>query len=234
MLVVSDLETGYGKRQVLHRVTLRLDRGEIVGVVGPNGAGKSTLLKVIAGTIRPWCGTILVDDRDALGVGPHDVVRLGVALMPQGCLVFPNLTVEENLQIAQLVERGQRDPDALERVLETYPDLRSLIRERAGLLSGGEQHQVALARMQLLGRRYLLLDEPTAGLSPKLKSAVFDRIRESSVRGGSGVLMAEHSVAKVIDTCSRIIGMKDGKVSFDLPSGDVRSRPALLRDLFLQ
>jgi branched-chain amino acid transport system ATP-binding protein len=201
-LVVRDLHAGYDEVPVLRGVSLHGGADEIVAVIGPNGAGKSTFLKAVAGIVRPTSGSVAFGGDDVTGARPDRLTRRGLGFVPQLDNVFPTLTVAENLDVgAQALARRDRH-DAVAAVVEQFPLLRERRRQRAGTLSGGQRKLVALARA-LVGRpTLLLLDEPSAGLSPRATDMVFDELEGVRERG-IGIVMVEQNARRALSLADR-------------------------------
>jgi ABC-type branched-subunit amino acid transport system ATPase component len=201
-LLVRDLHAGYEDVPVLRGVSLHADGDEIVAVIGPNGAGKSTFLKAVAGIVRPTSGSVVFGGEDVTGSRPDRLTRRGLGFVPQLDNVFPTLTVSENLDVgAQALARGERR-DAVAAVVEQFPLLRDRRRQRAGTLSGGQRKLVALGRA-LVGRpSLLLLDEPSAGLSPEATDMVFaelEGIRDRAI----GIVIVEQNARRALALADR-------------------------------
>jgi len=217
LLVVDRLSVAYGAVVALRDVSLEVARGEIVATLGPNGAGKTTLLRTIAGASKPQRGSISFDGRPLAGLAPESVVRRGVALVPEGRHVFPNLTVEENLAVAGIT-RGdrseiRRDSD---RWLTRFPILGQRAQQLAGTLSGGEQQQLAIARALMSRPTMLLLDEPSLGLAPIVLDHIFELIQELRDDGVT-ILLVEQNVHRALDVADRAYVLSVGHV---VVSGD--------------
>jgi branched-chain amino acid transport system ATP-binding protein len=176
-LEVSGLTAGYGGPPIVESVSVRALRGAITAIVGPNGAGKSTLLKAIAGVIKASAGTVTVEGRDATGLPSEKLVRRGIAYVPQVANVFPQLTVQENLEMGGYSRRHGLH-ERTEELYQLFPDLKLAHRRHAETLSGGQRTMLAMARGLMVDPAVLLLDEPSAGLSPKFQSAVWERIEQ--------------------------------------------------------
>lgn len=167
-ITVENLDAGYGSVQILHQVSMTARSGEVTCIFGPNGCGKSTLLKAIVGMIDPWAGTVKIDDEDITHLPSHKTLGRGVAMMPQGGGVFPHLSVRENLRIGGYTLRDKKELDQrIDTLLDEFPRLRERYTVAAGQLSGGEQMILSIARALVLNPRFLLFDEPSAGLSPQ-------------------------------------------------------------------
>ena len=199
-LAVHDVVAGYVDGiDVLTGVSLAVERGAITGVIGANGAGKSTLLKTIFGFLRPRRGRIVLDGHDIQALPPHAVKRRGVSYVAQGASVFPQLTVQENLDRGAWVFRRDRARMAamLERALSAFPRLRDKRRSRATTLSGGEAKMLSLAKELVTDPALLLVDEPSAGLSPKITEQVYERLLEARA-AGTTILLVDQNIAKAI------------------------------------
>ena len=169
VVTVDGLDAGYGSVQILHEVSMTARAGDVTCIFGPNGCGKSTLLKAMAGVIDPWAGKITIDDDDLTHLPSHRTLGRGLAMMPQGGGVFPQLSVRDNLRIGGYTIRSRKQLDQrIDELLEDFPRLRERYGVQAGQLSGGEQMILSIARALILRPRFLLFDEPSAGLSPKL------------------------------------------------------------------
>jgi branched-chain amino acid transport system ATP-binding protein len=226
VLVVRDVEGGYGDQQILRGVSLQVARGELVVIVGPNGAGKSTLTKTIVGLLRCWSGSIDFDGTPAHGRRPDQLARAGLAYVPQLDNVFRDLTVEENLLLAgHLAKRRRRA--SIAKVLEMFPTLVRHKATKAGALSGGERQMVAMARAMLLEPRLIVLDEPTAGLSPQMGEAVFDKLHELREQG-MALLVVEQNVEEALQRCDRAYVLANGEACFE------GAGPSLLNDTKLR
>lgn len=192
---------GYGGADILRDCTIAAEAGEIAAIVGPNGAGKSTAMKAILGMVRLRRGRVVLGDRDITGLSPQDRVREGVAFVPQNDNVFAGMTVEENLEMGAYL-RNDDFSGTMERVFELFPVLKDKRRQTAGELSGGQRQQVAVGRALMTRPRVLMLDEPTAGVSPIVMDDLFDRIVEIR-RTGVAVLMVEQNAAQALSIADR-------------------------------
>ncbi|MDR7423630.1 MAG: ABC transporter ATP-binding protein [Armatimonadota bacterium] len=176
LLTVHEIHAGYGKMEILHGVSLDVRPGELVSVIGPNGAGKSTAFKTIVGLLEPKSGRVVFNGAEITGHPPYEVLRRGLAYVPQGRIVFPQMTVLENLEMGAYIERDPaRVREALERVYALFPILAERRHQKAGTMSGGEQQMVAIARALMTTPKLILLDEPSLGLSPKFVTLIFDK-----------------------------------------------------------
>ncbi|MEU8082208.1 urea ABC transporter ATP-binding subunit UrtE [Micromonospora sp. NPDC049101] len=211
MLTLRGVHAGYGRSRVLHGVDLTVPPDGVAAVLGHNGAGKSTLLRVAAGLLRPSAGTIELDGEDVTRLGPHERVARGMAYVPQGQQSFPHLTAAENLR---LVADGRRDGAvATAEVLDLFPALRPLLRRRAGLLSGGQRQQLAIARALITRPRLLMLDEPTEGIQPSVVAEIQERIVELTRQSGFSVLLVEQHLGFALRVANRYHVLESGRVT---------------------
>ncbi|KKL16569.1 hypothetical protein LCGC14_2494240 [marine sediment metagenome] len=183
-LRIENLETGYGKKQVLFGLSLDVGEGEIVGIIGPNGAGKSTLLKAIFGCLKPKKGKVIFKNEDITGMSPEKIVKKGISYVPQVENIFPSLTIHENLEMGAFI-RTDNYSSRMNEIYDLFPDLKKRRNDKAGLLSGGQRQMVAMGRALMLDPAVLLLDEPSAGLAPKLVSMIFERIKGINSTAGN-------------------------------------------------
>jgi ABC-type branched-subunit amino acid transport system ATPase component len=215
LLVAEDITAGYGTIDILHGVSLRILPGEIVSVIGPNGAGKSTAFKTIVGFLPPRTGRVLFNGESIGGLRPDLVLRRGLAYVPQGRMVFPQMTVLENLEMGAYIERdGARIVAARERVFSMFPILAERRRQQAGTMSGGEQQMVAIARALMTAPRLILLDEPSLGLSPKFVTLIFDTLVEMK-RSGFTLMLVEQNAARALAIADRGYVLELGKNRFE-------------------
>ena len=233
MLEVIELQTGYGKKQVLFGVSLEVRAGEIVGIIGPNGSGKSTALKTICGLIQPWEGHIKFEGNILNGSTPAKNVRRGITFAPQGNRVFSDLSVLENLQIGGYSLPKKDLGNRIESVLVMFPVLRERLKQIAGKLSGGEQQMLALARALIPKPKLLMLDEPSLGLSPNLVKDTFYKISEIAQETGVGILIVEQRVRDVLQICDRVYSFKLGKIAFSGKPEELQKDKEKLKELFL-
>jgi len=202
LIEIKDLVAGYVPRvDILNGVNLHLDSDELVGIIGPNGAGKSTLLKALFGLIDVRSGTVEFDGQDISNLKAHELVELGIAYVPQVENVFPSLTVEDNLEMG-LFLRPKQIPERLEVVVGLFPRLGERLKQRAGSLSGGERQMLALGRALMMQPKVLLLDEPSAGLSPALQDEVFILAKRIN-RAGVAIIMVEQNARRCLQIADR-------------------------------
>ena len=211
ILEFRDVEVGYGRSLVLHGVTVEVPKDGVAAVLGHNGAGKSTLLRAATGILRPRSGVILFNGEDISKLAPHQRVARGMAYVPQGQQSFPHLTTTENLQ---LVADGRRNGRrAMAEAVEMFPILAELGDRRAGLLSGGQRQQLAIARALITGPTLLLLDEPTEGIQPSIVSEIEEKIMMLVARGGLSVLLVEQHVGFALKAAQRYYVLESGRVT---------------------
>jgi branched-chain amino acid transport system ATP-binding protein len=212
LLAVRGLTVAYGAVVAVRDVSLDVEAGGVVAALGPNGAGKTTLLRAIAGALKAQSGTVMFDGRSLIGMVPEEVLRTGIALVPEGRHVFPRLTVEENLVIGgiSLKDREQLRADA-DRWLSRFPILGERSKQLAGTLSGGEQQQLAIARALMSRPRMLLLDEPSLGLAPIFVDRIFELILELRADGVT-VLIVEQNVHRALEIADRAYVLSVGSV----------------------
>ena len=220
ILQVRGLEVRYGSVPALRDVDLEVQRGEIVGLIGPNGAGKSTTLHAIVGTVRASAGEILLGGVSIRGQAPERIVRSGVGLVPEGRRIFAALTVEENLRLGLAGRRSKNGAhEALEMVNELFPVLRESRRRHAGLLSGGQQQQLAIGRALVAEPDVLLLDEPSLGLAPTIVDAVFEKLGAIRDRGVT-ILLVEQQAQRTVAFADRTYVLANGELRMTLGPGE--------------
>ena len=214
LLKVRDVVTAYGKIEALKGVSLEVAQGSITCLLGPNGAGKTTLMMSIAGILRPRKGTIHFGGEDIAGRPPHAIVARGVALVPENRLVFPSMTVLENLN-AGAYQRGDKQAiaDDIDKLLARFPRLRERAAQQAGTLSGGEQQMLAVARALMSRPKLLLMDEPSLGLAPLVVEEIF-RIVTELHKDGTTIFLVEQNAHMALKVAQHFYLMEQGKVSF--------------------
>jgi branched-chain amino acid transport system ATP-binding protein len=226
MLELRDVEIRYGPVPAVRSLTLRLGKGELVGLVGPNGAGKSTTLHAITGLVPAFAGDITLEGRSLRGLAPEAIARAGVSLVPEGRRIFPDFSVEENLRLGLAARTGLRRA-ALDDAYEVFPRLHDLRRRAGGALSGGEQQQLAIGRALLAQPSVLLLDEPSLGLAPLVVDAVFaalGTIRESGV----SILLVEQRAQRTVAACERTHVLANGELRMTLGPEDAGDTQKLI------
>ena len=229
MLKLRDLTAGYGKSEVLQGVSLDVGEGEIVTLVGANGAGKTTTLRALCGLIPATGGSIEFDGHALLGKAPHDIVELGISMVPEGRQLFPFLTVEENLLMGAY-KRAARSVrvERMAEVLDIFPRVRERLPQMAGSLSGGEQQMVAIARGMMAGPKLLVMDEPSLGLSPLLVEQMFDVVRLVASRGTT-VLLVEQNVFHTLKLADRGYVLENGAIALTGTGAELLGNPHVRR-----
>ena len=213
MLQIDELRVNYGRVPALHGISLHVDEGEAVTLVGPNGAGKTTTLSAIFGLVTPAGGTILFEGESLVGASPENILRRGLALVPEGRHIFGTLSVGENLQLGTTARKDRHEADDdLKSVFVRFPVLELYYHRTAGTLSGGEQQQLAIARALLSRPRLLLLDEPSLGLAPVVIDVVFDALEELRKEGVT-ILLIEQNAARAVEFADRAYILRTGRVA---------------------
>lgn len=229
LLRADGIHAGYGKMEILHGVSLEVRPREMVSVIGPNGAGKSTAFKTIVGLLRPKSGRVLFDGADITGLPPYEVLRLGLAYVPQGRIVFPQMTVLENLEMGAYIESDPaRVREALEGVSALFPILAERRYQKAGTMSGGEQQMVAIGRALMTTPRLILLDEPSLGLSPKFVTLIFEKLLEMK-RAGYTLMVVEQNAAKALSVADRGYVLELGRNRLEGTGGELLNDPEVKR-----
>ena len=223
LLEASGVVAGYGETEVLHGVSIVVDRAEIVTIIGPNGCGKSTLMKAIAGLVRVRTGSVVFRGEDISGVSPELLVRTGLCYVPQTDNVFPSLSIRENLEMGAFVRRGDYR-DRIEEMFGIFPDLSIQPGRKAGSLSGGQRQMLAIARALMLDPELLLLDEPSAGLSPAMMNTVFERVREIN-QAGVALLMVEQNARQALGMSHRGYVLVAGEKRLEDTGKDLLDNP---------
>jgi len=230
MLQLADVHVGYGRSMVLHGVSIEVPTGGVVALMGHNGAGKSTLLRAAAGLLRPRRGAVRLDGEEVTRLRPHERVARGVGYVPQGQQCFAQLTARENLQLVADGRPAGREATA--EALDLFPALPPLLDRRAGLLSGGQRQQLAIARVLITRPRLLLLDEPTEGIQPSVVAEIEQTILQLVGRGDLSVLLVEQHVGFALRAAQHYYVLESGRVTSSGAGGrqaqaDVRAALAL-------
>ncbi|SFP79402.1 amino acid/amide ABC transporter ATP-binding protein 2, HAAT family (TC 3.A.1.4.-) [Mesorhizobium sp. NFR06] len=221
-LASENIVTGYGKQEIVHGISLIAELGKITCIFGPNGCGKSTLLKAIAGALPVWSGAARLGETVLSNLPVHEVVRQGLVLMPQGGGVFPRLTVMENLRMGGYAIADKRLVETrIETLIDQYPSLARRRKTAAGALSGGEQAMLSLARALVSEPRFILLDEPSAGLSPAMVIETLERIT-TLTKQGIGILMVEQNIREAMPIADKLYILAAGSKRFEGSPQDVR------------
>jgi len=228
LLEVRDLYTGFGSHPVLHGVEFDVDHGEFVAILGLNGAGKSVTLNCVSGLVKIWRGSVFLDGDDISHLQPEDRVRAGLAHVPQGSRVFPNLTVEQNLRLGgATVADKDRYAANLDRVLEVFPRLRERMDQGAGTMSGGERAMLAAGRALMSDPKLLIVDEPSQGLAPTAVADLAEVLRQVN-DAGTAVLLVEQNVTFAIRLAERLYLLQKGAVALHTAVEDLEDPSELL------
>jgi branched-chain amino acid transport system ATP-binding protein len=233
MLEIKNLTVGYGAITALHGVSLSVQPGSIVTLIGANGAGKTTTLKTISGLVRARGGGIFYDGKDVSGLLPHQIVKLGISHVPEGRMIFANLTVLENLQMGAYL---QKDRAVIRRELDyvfaTFPRLQEREQQIAGTLSGGEQQMLAIGRALMSRPKFLMLDEPSLGLAPLLVKTIFEKIAEINRQQGITILLVEQNANLALEISHFGYVLETGKITLQGDSAALRQNP-LVKSAYL-
>jgi len=214
MLEIKGITSGYGDLKVIHDFSMFLDKGEIACIIGPNGSGKSTLLKTIVGIVKPKKGKIVFDGKDITGLEPHEVLRKGICLLPQGRSAFPMMTVLENLQMgAYITEQRKKVQERQKEVYDLFPILYERRKDIACKLSGGEIAMLCIARALMSQPKIMLLDEPSLGLAPKVTKEVYQKIVDINSNGTS-MLIVEQNLRKVLSIAYNAYVLISGRKTY--------------------
>jgi branched-chain amino acid transport system ATP-binding protein len=225
MLKISNLNAFYGHIHALKGISMEIKKGEIVSLIGSNGAGKSTTLGSIAGLVQTQSGNITFMDKDITNMHPHNVVKLGISLSPEGREVFPALTVQENLRLGAFTKTDKaRMNESFARVYDLFPRLKERIKQTAGTLSGGEQQMLAIGRALMSEPQLLMLDEPSLGLAPNLVLMIFELI-ESINKQGTTILLIEQNANMALSVSHRAYVLETGNISMTGNARDLANDP---------
>jgi branched-chain amino acid transport system ATP-binding protein len=229
LLEVHDIHAGYGKMEILRGVSLRVESGQVVSIIGPNGAGKSTVFKTLFGLLPVRRGQVVFDGEDITNKAPAELLRRGIAFVPQGRNVFPLMSVEQNLRLGAYIRPNdaQLDQD-IERVYQIFPMIGEARRKRAADLSGGQQQMLEMGRALLLDPRLVLLDEPTLGLAPIVFKEIF-RIIEDLRRRGQTILMVEQNAAQALAISDYAFVLELGQNRFEGTGEQIRNDERIRR-----
>lgn len=215
MLKVSNLSAGYGRINVLQNISIEVQKGTICGILGPNGAGKTTLMKAISGILSRKSGSIVFDGKSIDHLRAEKIVALGMIQVPQGRLLFPELTVEENLQMGAYLKGCRKKYTLnLKRVQELFPRLAERESQLAGTLSGGEQQMLAIGRAIMSCPQFLILDEPSLGLGPKIVDEIFEVIKHIN-KEDTTILLAEQNARKVLAMAQQCYVIENGRIAIE-------------------
>ena len=231
MLEVSGLTTAYGEISALREANLRVGSGEVVGLIGPNGAGKSTMLNTVAGLLAPRVGRVEFEGRDVTGRPPEELLKAGMALVPERRRIFVDLSVEENLRIGGVTVPAAERSDLLDEMAELFPVLRDKWTTSAGYLSGGEAQQLAIGRALMSRPQLLMMDEPSLGLAPILIDTVFELIEALRTQGRT-LLVVEQNATRMLEVADRAYVLRSGQMVAEGTGTELQSDERLF-DLFV-
>jgi branched-chain amino acid transport system ATP-binding protein len=232
LLDMTSIHAGYGKIEILRGVSLKVKGGQVVSIIGPNGAGKSTMFKALFGLLRVSQGQVLFEGRDITNAAPADLLRAGIAFVPQGRNVFPLMTVDQNLRLGAYIRRNGPELEAdVARVYEMFPMLAEAREKRAADLSGGQQQMLEMGRAMLLSPKLLLLDEPTLGLAPIVFKEIF-RMIEALRERGQTILMVEQNASQALDISDYAYVLELGQNKFEGTGTEIQN-DARIRQLYL-
>ena len=226
MLEIKNLTVSYGVITALHGISLSVQSGSIVTLIGSNGAGKTTTLKTISGLLKPKSGEIFYNGKNIAGLPPHEIVARGLSHVPEGRMIFSNLTVLENLQMgAYLVRDKKVVRRELEFVFAMFPRLKEREQQIAGTLSGGEQQMLAIGRALMARPKFLMLDEPSLGLAPLLVKTIFEKIVEINRERGLTILLVEQNANRALEISNFGYVLETGKITLQGDSASLRQNP---------
>ena len=227
VIEIDNLVAGYLPGvNILNGANLYADKGELIGIIGPNGAGKSTLLKAIFGQVKIRSGSVSLNGENITGLKAEKLVSRGVGMVPQNNNVFPSLTIEENLQMG-VYQKPDMYADRLEFVLDLFKDLKNRLKQRAGSLSGGERQMVAMGRALMMDPKVLLLDEPSAGLSPVRQDEAFIRVSDIN-KAGVTTIMVEQNARRCLQVCDRGYVLDQGKDAYTGSGRELLNDPKVI------
>ena len=230
MLEIKNLEVSYGAISALHGISLSVPAGGIVTLIGSNGAGKTTTLKTVSGLLKPKAGEIFYDGKNIAGLPPHEIVKRGLSHVPEGRMVFANLSVRENLQMgAYLVRDRKVVRQELDFVFATFPRLKEREAQIAGTLSGGEQQMLAIGRALMARPKFLMLDEPSLGLAPLLVKTIFEKVVEVNRERGLTILLVEQNANRALEISSLGYVIETGNITLRGASAELRQNPQVQR-----
>jgi branched-chain amino acid transport system ATP-binding protein len=226
MLEVSNLAVSYGNIRALHGVSLKVPEKSIVTLIGANGAGKSSTLRALSGLIKTKAGSVTYDGADITNLAPHKIVARGLCHVPEGRMIFPNLTIDENLRMGAFLRRDAPGIAAdMDYAFSIFPRLLERRKQLAGTMSGGEQQMLAIARALLSKPRFLMLDEPSLGIAPLLVKSIFEKIVEINRTTGLTILLVEQNANLALEISSYGYVLETGKVILEGPGADLKANP---------
>jgi len=226
MLEVENLHASYGAIKALHGVSLKVPQGSIVTLIGANGAGKSTTLRALSGLVKPVSGIIRYEDEDIARMAPNKIVARGLCHVPEGRMVFANLTVRENLKMGAYLQKDRKwIASQTDYVFSLFPRLKERENQAAGTMSGGEQQMLAIGRALLSKPKFLMLDEPSLGIAPLLVKTIFERIVEINREQGLTILLVEQNANLALEVSSYGYVLETGKILLEGPSAELKANP---------
>ncbi len=229
VLSIRDLEVHYGVIKAIDKVSLTIEKGQILSVIGANGAGKTTLLKTITGIIKPLKGTIEFEGVSIEGLKPEKIVKHGITMVPEGRRVFPHLSVKENLELgAYAINNSRLEAELFDLVLSTFPRLGERIKQLAGTLSGGEQQMLAIGRALMSNPKLLLLDEPSMGLSPIITKEIFLLIDSINREKGISMILVEQNAHIAIEHSHIASVLENGRIVLTGTSAEMKNNPRVI------
>ena len=228
LLEVRGVTAGYGDTEILRNVSMEVGEREIVSIIGPNGAGKSTLMKTIFGLLHPREGSVVFDGQDISRLQPYQIVERGMCYVPQVANVFTDLTVSENLEMGAFLARTNDIAERKERIYDYFPRLKERRSQRAGKMSGGERQMVAMGSALMLDPKLVLMDEPSAGLSPKMVGVIFDQIRKIN-EAGPAILIVEQNAKLSLEMSDRGYVLASGENRFEGTGKELLNDPEVGR-----
>jgi branched-chain amino acid transport system ATP-binding protein len=226
MLSVENLRVSYGAIKAIHGVSLKVPQGSIVTLIGANGAGKSTILRALSGLVKPASGSILYDGQEISKISPDKIVARGLCHVPEGRMVFANLTVHENLRMGAYLQHDRKwIAEQTDYVFGLFPRLKERENQSAGTLSGGEQQMLAIGRALLSKPKFLMLDEPSLGIAPLLVKTIFERIIEINREQGLTILLVEQNANLALDVSHYAYVLETGRILLEGPSSQLKANP---------
>jgi branched-chain amino acid transport system ATP-binding protein len=220
LLEIKNLNSGYGKVQILRNVSLHIDDDEIVAIIGPNGAGKSTLLKTIIGLVKPTSGSVMFEGEEIFARSPDQVVRKGLVYIPEGGRPFPNMTVSDNLRMGAYSNPEVLKTGVMDEIFELFPVLKKRSNQYARTLSGGERQMLAIARGLISRPKMIMLDEPSLGLAPRLVDEIYEKISRL-IKSGLTVLLVEQNCSYALEMAERGYVLENGQLALEGCSADL-------------
>ena len=226
LLTIDNLKASYGSIRALHGVSLKVPEKSIVTLIGANGAGKSSTLRALSGLIKTKAGTVTYDGEEITNLAPHKIVARGLCHVPEGRMIFPNLTIDENLRMGAFLRRDTKGIAAdMDYAFSIFPRLLERRKQLAGTLSGGEQQMLAIARALLSKPKFLMLDEPSLGIAPLLVKSIFQKIVEINRTQGLTILLVEQNANLALEVSSYGYVLETGKVILEGPSAELKANP---------